>query len=431
MNTQKSEALFKEARRHLVGGVNSPVRAFGAVGGSPRFIQKASGAMLTDVDGNEYIDFVGSWGPMILGHNPAPVTTAVRKAFRGGVSFGACSAGEVQLAALIKEAIPTMEQIRFTSSGTEATMSALRLARAVTKRERIVKFEGGYHGHSDGLLVAAGSGATTFGVPSSAGVPEMLARNTWVLPFNDADALEHIFRTQGPNIAAVIVEPICGNMGVVAPLPIFLQTLRRLTKKHGALLIFDEVITGFRVSCGGAQKLYNVGADITCLGKIIGGGFPVGAFGGSRAIMENLAPLGPVYQAGTLSGNPVAMAAGTATLQYLKRKKPFEDLEKKTADLAEFIRSAAKEAKIPVQVNQVGSMFTVFFNDQPVNTYFTATLSDTKRFAAFFHALLERGVYMPPSQYEAAFVSTAHTGPVLEKAKTAFKAAFSVLGSLA
>ncbi len=423
MNIQKSENLFKEARRHLVGGVNSPVRAFGAVGGTPRFIAKAAGATLTDVDGNDYIDFVGSWGPMIFGHNPAPVAAAVRKAAKNGFSFGACTAGEAELAALIKEAMPSIELVRFTSSGTEATMSALRLARAVTKRDRIVKFEGGYHGHSDGLLVAAGSGATTFGVPSSAGVPEFLARNTWVLPYNDADALEHIFRTQGPNIAAVIMEPVCGNMGVVEPLPIFLKTLRALTKKHGALLVFDEVMTGFRVDFGGAQKLYNIQPDLTCLGKIIGGGFPVGAVGGSKVLMENFSPVGPVYQAGTLSGNPVAMAAGLATLKELKRKKPYADLNKRTADLAAFIRASAEELKVPVQVNQVGSMFTVFFNDQPVNNYFTATLSDTARFGKFFNALLENGVYMPPSQYEAAFVSTAHTDAVMSKAKAAFKEA--------
>lgn len=426
----RSEALFKEARRHLVGGVNSPVRAFGAVGGTPRFMQKALGAVMTDVDGNDYIDFVGSWGPMILGHNAPPVLKAVKKALQNGTSFGAPTPGEVQLAALVKEAVPSIEQIRFTSSGTEATMSALRLARAVTKRERIVKFEGGYHGHSDSLLVAAGSGATTFGVPSSAGVPEMLARNTWVLPYNDTDALDHIFRTQGPNIAAVIVEPVSGNMGVVAPLPVFLQTLRRLTKKHGVILIFDEVMTGFRVAWGGAQQLYGVQADITCLGKIIGGGFPVGAFGGSHHLMEKLAPLGPVYQAGTLSGNPIAMAAGLATLQTLKSKKPYDDLNRKTADLVGFIKGAAQSMNVPIQVNHVGSMFTVFFNEQLIHNYFLATQCNTKRFAAFFHAMLERGVYLPPSQFEAAFVSTAHTSAILDKAKTAFRDALKVIASL-
>ncbi len=422
----KSEALFAEARQHLVGGVNSPVRAFGAVGGTPRFIEKAKGAFLTDVDGNEYVDFVGSWGPMILGHNAEPVAAAVRKQFESGTSFGAPAPSEVELAALIKEALPSIEQIRFTSSGTEAAMSTLRLARAVTKRERILKFEGGYHGHSDGLLVAAGSGATTFGVPSSAGVPESLAKTTWVLPFNNIPAVENLFTKQGINVAAVIVEPVPGNMGVVPPDPNFLHILRKLTKKYGALLIFDEVMSGFRVGWGSAQGLYKVAPDLTCLGKIIGGGFPVGAFGGRRDIMEKLAPLGPVYQAGTLSGNPVAMAAGLATLKILKSKPPYEDLAKKTADLAKALLDAARKKKVPVQINHVGSMFTVFFNEDPVTDHFSATQSDTKRYAAFFHAALDRGVYLPPSQYEAAFVSTAHTSAVMDKAKQALGYAIEV-----
>ena len=306
-------------------------------------------------------------------------------------------------------------------------MSAIRLARAVTQRERILKFEGGYHGHSDGLLVAAGSGATTFGVPSSAGVPEMLARSTWVLPFNDIASLESIFRTQGPNIAAVMVEPVCGNMGVVAPHPLFLEKLRKLTSKYGAILIFDEVMTGFRLGWRGAQGLTNITPDITCLGKIIGGGFPVGAFGGPRRFMEMLAPLGPVYQAGTLSGNPIAMTAGLATLQTLKSKNPYASLRKKTEDLAQFIRSAGRKRQIPVQVNQVGSMFTVFFNDQPVNSYFSAIQSDTNRYASFFHALLSRGISMPPSQFEAAFISTSHSDSVLDKAKKIFEKALEAM----
>lgn len=424
-STAQSDRLFEEASRHLVGGVNSPVRAFRAVGGHPVFIEKAKGATLTDADGNAYIDFVGSWGPMILGHGARPVMKAVANAVKNGTSFGAPSRLETELATLIKEAIPSIEMLRFTNSGTEATMTALRLARAVTKRERIVKFEGGYHGHSDGLLVAAGSGATTFGVPSSAGVPEMLARNTWVLPYNDSDALEDIFRKQGPNIAAVIVEPVCGNMGVVSPLPIFLQTLRRLTKQHGAMLIFDEVMTGFRIGWGGAQGLFQISPDLTCLGKIIGGGFPVGAVGGPKKWMEQLAPLGPVYQAGTLSGNPVAMAAGVALLSYLKSKKPYAALRKRTAALADSIEKSAKAAGVPVQVNRCESMFTVFFSDAPVHSYFDAVQSDTKRYARFFHALLDRGVYLPPSQFEAAFVSTAHDAAVIEQAQSAFRDALA------
>ena len=413
-----------------MGGVNSPVRAFGAVGGTPLFIDKAKGATLIDVDGNTYIDFVGSWGPMILGHLPEAVVKSVQSMLKKGTSFGAPTAVEVELASLIKEAVPSIEQIRFTNSGTEATMSALRLAKAFTKRDRILKFEGGYHGHSDGLLVSAGSGATTFGVPSSAGVPESVARNTWVLPYNDTASLDEIFRTQGPNIAAVIVEPVAGNMGVVPPTTAFLQKLRRLTRKHGTILIFDEVMTGFRVAWGGAQSLYSIVPDLTCLGKIIGGGFPVGAFGGQHDLMEKLAPLGPVYQAGTLSGNPIAMAAGLAMLKTIRSKNIYENLNKKTKDIASFIKRYADRKKIPVHVNQVGSMFTVFFSQYPVTDYFSATQSNTKRYATFFHTLLKNGVYLPPSQYEAAFVSAAHTTSHLKAAKQAFGKALDVIASL-
>jgi glutamate-1-semialdehyde 2,1-aminomutase len=422
----RSEALFAEATKHLVGGVNSPVRAFGAVGGTPRFIASAKGAHVTDVDGNKYIDFVGSWGPMILGHNAPPVVSAAREAMEKGASFGAPSTAEIELAKLVKEAFPSIGKVRFTTSGTEATMAAIRLARAWTKRVRIVKFEGGYHGHSDGLLVAAGSGATTFGVPSSAGVPDFLAKNTWVLPFNDEEALDNLFMRQGINVAAVIVEPVCGNMGVVVPEKSFIESLVKLCKKNGSLLIFDEVMTGFRLAWGGAQELFGLTPDITCLGKIIGGGFPVGAFGGRKELMDKLAPLGPVYQAGTLSGNPVAMAAGVAALTELKTKKPYAALEAATADLCAFIRAAALKAKVAVQVNQCGSMFTVFFTPRKVDSYFAATQSDTKRFAAFFHALLDQGVYLPPSQFEAAFVSTVHTPAVMAEAKKAFAAALAV-----
>jgi glutamate-1-semialdehyde 2,1-aminomutase len=422
----RSEALFAQAQEVLVGGVNSPVRAFRAVGGTPVFIESAKGARMKDVDGNSYLDFVASWGPIILGHAPAVVADAIRDAALQGTSYGAPTEREVEMARLIRDAFPSMETVRFTSSGTEATMAAMRLARAVTKRERIVKFEGGYHGHSDGLLVAAGSGATTFGVPSSAGVPGSWARRTWVLPYNDVAAVENIFRTQGPNIAAVIIEPVSANMGVVEPDKAFLNALRKLCTKHGALLVFDEVVTGFRVGWNGAQGHYGVTPDLTCLGKIIGGGLPVGAFGGSTKLMKELAPLGPVYHAGTLSGNPVAMAAGLATLRALKATNPYADLAKKTAALAGKIDAAAKKHKVPVRVNHLASMFTVFFTGEPVTNYLTATASNARRYAAFFHALLDAGVYFPPSQFEAAFLSTAHTDADLATAAAAIDAALGV-----
>ncbi len=423
----KSSKLFDVAQHHLVGGVNSPVRAFGAVGGTPLFIAKARGATLEDVDGHQYIDFVGSWGPMILGHNPPSVTDAVKKQIEVGTSFGAPCEKEVLVAELIKEAFPSIELLRMTSSGTEATMSALRVARAHTRRVRIVKFEGAYHGHSDSLLVAAGSGATTFGVPSSAGVPEFLAQNTWVLPYNDTEALDDLFVKQGPNIAAVIIEPVSGNMGVVKPTEGFLKMLTAICKRHGALLIFDEVMTGFRLGWGGAQAMFGIKPDLTCLGKIIGGGFPVGAFGGRKDIMEKVAPLGPVYQAGTLSGNPVAMSAGLALLSELKKTPPYAQLEQTTSELVDFLRDCAAKNKIPVQINHVGSMFTIFFNDSPVRNYLEATASDTTRYARFFHELLKRGVYLPPSQFEAAFVSTAHSPTVIDTAEKAFAGAFQAL----
>ena len=428
MEIKKSEKLFEEAQKHLVGGVNSPVRAFKAVGGTPRFIRKAKGAFIEDVDGNTFVDFVGSWGPMILGHNAEPVMQAVRAQLENGTSYGAPCELEVELAALIKEAMPSIDLLRFTSSGTEATMSALRVARAHTRRARFAKFEGGYHGHSDGLLVSAGSGATTFGSPSSAGVPDFLAKNTWVLPYNDPEALEELFIKQGVNIAAVIIEPVCGNMGVVAPSKDFLELLNSLAKKNGALVIYDEVMTGFRLGWGGAQELFGIRPDLTCLGKIIGGGFPVGAFGGRKDIMERIAPLGPVYQAGTLSGNPVAMAAGLALLRALKAAPPYAALNKATSELADFIRTEANKKKVAVQVNQFGSMFTVFFNSDPVNSYFTVMDSDAQQFAVFFNALLENGVAFPPSQYEAAFVSTEHTPAVMDKVKKAFSVALSAVG---
>lgn len=420
----KSESLFKEAQKHLVGGVNSPVRSFGGVGGVPRFIKEAQGAIITDEDGQSYIDFVGSWGPMILGHNHPAVIKSVLAQLKLGTSFGAPTSLEVELAQTIKKSFPSMDKVRFTSSGTEATMSAIRLARGYTRRDRILKFAGGYHGHSDSLLVAAGSGATTFGVPSSAGVPEILARCTWVLPFNNTQKLEELFRTQGPNIAAVILEPVCGNMGVVRPTEEFLQALRRLTTQSNTVLIFDEVMTGFRLGPSGAQGLFGITPDLTCLGKIIGAGFPVGVFGGKKEIMDLLAPLGPVYQAGTLSGNPVAMAAGLALLKELKKQNPFKHLDRITENLCGKIKEMAAAHKIAVQINQVGSMFTVFFSNEPVTNYFSALLANKKHYATFFHALLDQGVYFPPSQFEAAFVSTAHDDLLMKKTATAIDKAF-------
>ena len=427
IKTDQSRAAFAQSQALFPGGVNSPVRAYGAVGGTPRFVERAEGPYLYDLDGQRYVDYVGSWGPMILGHVPKAVVKALSQQVKKGTSFGAPSAVEIELAAMIKNAYPSIDLVRLMNSGTEATMTAIRLARGLTKRERLLKFEGGYHGHSDSLLVAAGSGATTFGVPSSLGVPTVLAHNTWVLPFNDTAKLEETFRRQGPNIAAAIVEPVCGNMGVVLPKPGFLEKLRELTSKYETVLIFDEVMTGFRLRWGGAQELYGISPDLTCLGKIIGGGLPVGAVGGKKRIMEYLAPLGPVYQAGTLSGNPLAMTAGLSTLKILKRLKPYAELEKKTADLCSSIRASAKARHISIQVNQVGSMFTIFFVREPVTNYFSASLADVKKYAKFFHALLSEGVYMPPSQFEAAFVSTAHDGAQIEKAKNAFAKALDMV----
>ncbi|MFN0118009.1 MAG: glutamate-1-semialdehyde 2,1-aminomutase [Elusimicrobiota bacterium] len=420
----KSSQLFKKAQTSLVGGVNSPVRAFRAVGGTPLFIKEASGASITDVDGNSYVDFVGSWGPMILGHNHPVIVKALKSQLGKGSSYGAPCEVEIELAELVKEAVPSIDLLRFTSSGTEATMSALRLARAFTKRVRIVKFEGGYHGHSDGLLVSAGSGALTFGVPSSAGVPDFLAQNTWVLPYNDVPALENLFQRQGINVAAVIVEPIAGNMGVVKATPEFIRALDVLTKRHHAILIFDEVMTGFRVGWGGAQKLYGIKPDLTCFGKIIGGGLPVGAFGGRKDVMELLAPLGPVYQAGTLSGNPLAMSAGLALLKEIKKTNIYPILEESGKKLEQGLMEAAKKNKVSIQVNRAGSMITPFFTDEKVDSYLSATQASTKKFAAFFHACLEQGIYLPPSQFEAWFLSIAHTPDIMDKALQGFEKAF-------
>ena len=407
--TARSRRLLAEAERRIPGGVNSPVRAFRSVGGEPRFIARGQGSRIWDVDGREYVDFVASWGPLILGHAPPAVVEAVAVAAARGTSYGAPTPDEVELAAMITSAYPSMEMVRLVSSGTEAAMSAIRLARGATGRDVLVKFDGCYHGHADSLLVKAGSGGATFGIPDSRGVPAALASLTLTLPFNDLASVRELFRARGADIAALIVEPVAGNMGVVPPAPGFLAGLREITAAHGALLVFDEVITGFRVAHGGAQELYGVCPDLTCLGKIIGGGLPVGAYGGSRAIMEHVAPLGGVYQAGTLSGNPLAVAAGITTLRALENGKAYRRLDALGARLERGLIEAAEKAGLPLTVNRVGSMLTAFFCPGPVRDYAGARTADTARYARFFHAMLERGVALAPSQFEAAFVSLAHS----------------------
>jgi glutamate-1-semialdehyde 2,1-aminomutase len=401
--------LYERASRFLVGGVNSPVRAFKAVGGTPLFIRKAKGSRVWDEDGNRYIDYVCSWGPLILGAAHPKVVSALRAQAAKGTSFGAPTRLETELAELIIRAFPSIERLRFVNSGTETAMSALRLARAYTKREKVVKFEGCYHGHADSLLVKGGSGMATFGVPDSAGVTKGAAADTLSIPYNNADAVKRAFEESSDSIAAVIVEPVAGNMGTVPPKPRFLEELRKMTQRNGALLIFDEVITGFRVAHGGAQELFNVKPDLTCLGKIIGGGLPVAAYGGSAEIMNLVSPLGPVYQAGTLSGNPLAMAAGIATLNELNRKGIYSILERRSAQLAEGILNAAAATGCSVRLNRVGSMLGLFFTVQEVTDYESAKSSDTEKYREFFHLMLENGVYLPPSAFETNFVSTAHT----------------------
>jgi len=408
LSHDRSREIFDRSQEHMPGGVNSPVRAFGAVGGQPLVIARGEGPYLYDVDGNRYIDYVCSWGPLILGHAHPAVVEAVQRAAERGTSYGAPTEAEAELAQLVTEAVPSIEMVRFVNSGTEATMSALRLARAYTRRDKVVKFEGCYHGHADGLLVQAGSGVATLGLPDSPGVPASYAQETLVARFNDAAGVEALFERYGEEIAAVIVEPVAANMGVVPPLPGFLASLREITERAGSLLIFDEVITGFRVAYGGAQSLLGVTPDLTCLGKIIGGGLPVGAYGGKRHIMEMMAPLGPVYQAGTLSGNPLAMNAGLATLRALRADGFYERLEAVASRLAEGMARAAEKVGTPVQTNRVGSMMTFFFADSAVADYESARRSDTERYARFFHGMLKRGVYLAPSQFEAAFVSAAH-----------------------
>jgi glutamate-1-semialdehyde 2,1-aminomutase len=424
VTNQGSDALFARAQRVIPGGVNSPVRAFRGVGGRPFFVARAEGCRITDVDGRTYIDFLGSWGPLILGHAAPMLIEAVGDALRRGTSYGAPTAAEVEMAELISRAIPSMEMSRLVSSGTEAAMSAIRLARGATGREAIVKFEGCYHGHADSLLVKAGSGGATFGLPDSLGVPAALAALTATVPFNDLPAVERLMAARGREVAAIIVEPVAGNMGVVPPAPGFLQGLRGLCDTHGALLIFDEVITGFRVAYGGAQALYGVRPDLTCLGKIIGGGLPVGAYGGARAIMQRVAPLGGVYQAGTLSGNPLAVAAGLAALRALASPKVYARLEESGARLEAGLVDGAKAAGLPLTVNRVGSMLTAFFTDSPVTDYASAKRSDTARYGRFFHAMLDGGVFLAASQFEAAFVGLAHDASDLDEAARVARQAF-------
>ena len=425
MNRERSRQLYDTAKDVIPGGVNSPARSWGAVGGNPLFLTRGSGSRVWDADGNEYIDYVCSWGPLILGHANERVVAAITQAAADGTSFGAPTERENEIAQLVVDAYESIEMVRFVNSGTEATMSALRLARAYTGRSKIVKFEGGYHGHSDALLVAAGSGALAHGVPDSAGVTASFAQDTLLGVFNDLASVEAHFDAFPEDIACVIVEPVAGNMGVVPPQDRFLQGLRDLTEKHNSLLIFDEVITGFRVEYGGAQQRYGINADITCLGKIIGGGMPVGAYGGSAEIMHTVAPLGAMYQAGTLSGNPVAMAAGIATLEQLQEPGVYNALGAKAASLAAGLQEVFAEAEIPLRINRVSSMMTLFFNAGEVNSWETVLASDREGFGRFFHRMLDEGVYLPPSPFEAMFVSTAHSDADIEATLNAARRALA------
>ena len=427
--TEQSAVLFEEARQLIPGGVDSPVRAFRSVGGVPRFIERGSGAHIWDVDGNRYVDYVLSWGPLVLGHAPAEVVSALRQQATLGTSFGAPTRLEVELARLVTETVPAVEQVRFVNSGTEATMSALRLARAFTQRDKFIKMSGHYHGHGDLLLVQAGSGVATLGLPDSPGVPASTTAGTLTAPFNDLAAIEGLFQKFPGQIAAIIVEPVSGNMGVVPPRPGYLEGLRSLTEQHGALLILDEVMTGFRVARGGAQELYGIRPDLTTLGKVIGGGLPVGAYGGRGDIMRLVAPEGPVYQAGTLSGNPLAMTAGLATLHTWLAPGIFERAAQAAVVLEAGLQQAAKSAGIPLQTARAGTMLGFFFNDAPVVDYESAKRSDTDRYAKFFHAALEEGVYFAPSQFEAAFLSTAHTPDIIETTLAALRRVFRDLAT--
>lgn len=421
MKPRKSELLFRKSQQILVGGVNSPVRSFKAVGGTPRFITRGQGPWIWDVDGQRYIDFCNSWGASILGHASPVVISAVTRAAHRGLSFGTPTQAEWELAQLIQKALPSMARMRFVSSGTEAVLATIRVARAATQREILVKFSGCYHGHVDSLLVKSGSGVLTLSMPDSAGVPTPLAQKTRVLPYNDMEAVKELFHREGQAIAAVIVEPVAANMGLVPPRPGFLEGLRSMTQQAGALLIFDEVITGFRVAYGGAQTLYKITPDLTCLGKVVGGGLPLGVFGGRRDLMEWVAPLGPVYQAGTLSGNPVAVAAGLATLSALKAKSPYKALEQNTGQFVKAIEDIAREIGFSLRVNSLGSLWTLFFTNAPVVDLISVQRSNVSLYALFFQQLLDRGVYLPPSPFETAFLSTTHSRAVLKKALGAIK----------
>lgn len=421
----KNETLFELSQQVIPGGVNSPVRAFRSVGGTPVFFKRASGAYFWDAEDKRYVDYVGSWGPMVLGHAHPEVVKAVQQAAEGGLSFGAPTEAEYELALLLKKLLPSLDLVRLVSSGTEATMTAIRLARGFTGRSKIIKFEGCYHGHADALLVKAGSGALTLGVPSSAGVPPEVTAHTLVLDFNDLASVERAFATQGAEIAAVIVEPVAGNMNLLAPAPGFLQGLRDLCTKHGAVLIFDEVMTGFRVGLQCAQGLYGIKPDLTTLGKVVGGGMPLGAFGGRREIMEKIAPLGPVYQAGTLSGNPIAVAAGISTLKLVQQPGVFESITRAAAQLTEGLSAAAKTAGLPLSAHHVGGMFGVYFAASAPRTYAEMMKADRERFNRFFHAMLTRGHYFAPSAFEAGFVSTAHTAEVINSTVRAAREVFA------
>ncbi|MGE3315902.1 MAG: glutamate-1-semialdehyde 2,1-aminomutase [Planctomycetaceae bacterium] len=429
MRRDKSRECFARAVRTIPGGVNSPARAFGAVGGEPVFIDRGEGPHLFDVDGNQYVDFVGSWGPHILGHRHPAVLTAIEKSLARGTSFGAPTELESELAEMVVAAVPSIELVRMVNSGTEATMSAIRVARGFTGRDVVVKFAGCYHGHVDSLLVQAGSGALTHGNPSSPGVPKGSTADTIAIEFNDPERLSDVFRTQGERIACVILEPVVGNMGVVLPEPGFLETVQELCRKHGALLIFDEVMTGFRLSYGGAQGRFGITPDLTTLGKILGGGMPVGAYGGRADVMKSVSPVGPVYQAGTLSGNPLAMACGIATLKTLRETNPYAKLEQSTSRLAAGLSEAATKAGLPNQVASIGSMFTLFFTGEKVTRLSVATTSDVKRFSRYFWGMLDRGFYLPCSQFEANFVSAAHTDAMIEHAIQSAREVFAELAA--
>ena len=424
----KSKQAFNEAKAYMPGGVNSPVRSYRSVGSEPPFISSASGDRIYDIDGNEYIDYVLSWGPMILGHAKSEIVAALQEAVLRGTSYGAPTLLETELAKKIQAFMPNMEMLRMVNSGTESTMSALRVARGYTGRDKIVKFIGCYHGHSDGLLVKAGSGLATFGVPDSPGVPAGVAADTLTVPYNDIEAIKALFEKEGHAIAAVIVEPVAGNMGCVPPVPGFLETLRELTKAHGALLIFDEVMCGFRASSGGAQKKYNIEPDLTCLGKIVGGGLPMAVFGGSREIMSQVAPAGPIYQAGTLSGNPIAVTAGLATLSILQQDPTvFKRINQSTETLCQGLKELAAKHNVPVQVQYVGSMFTLFFSDKPVLNFDDASACDMEAFKKFFHYNLSHGIYYAPSQYESNFMSAQHSAKDIEHTLAVADEAFATL----